>query len=59
MKATQCNHRKDVDKCPITLNTKVTTIILILMVTNNIITKVIVTDYKSFWNCTFSSLAAN
>jgi len=22
MKATQCNHRKDVDKCPITLNTK-------------------------------------
>ena len=28
MKATQCNHRKDVDKCPITLNTKVITIIL-------------------------------
>ena len=24
MKATQCNHRKDVSKCPITLNTKVT-----------------------------------
>merc|ERR550517_87254 len=22
MKATQCNHRKDVDKCPITLSTK-------------------------------------
>merc|ERR1711974_396424 len=22
MRATQCNHRKDVDKCPITLNTK-------------------------------------
>ena len=49
MKATQCNHRKDVDKCPITLNTKASIIINIAKTINNS-----VPNYKSN-----SSLAAN
>ena len=44
MKATQCNHRKDVDKCPITLNTKASILVIIIIVTN----------YKSFSSCAFS-----
>ena len=36
MKATQCNHRKDVDKCPITLNTKVIFINIIVPLTNHL-----------------------
>ena len=60
MKATQCNHRKDVDKCPITLNTKVT-IILILMVINIITTQIITADPFGIAHflISFSSLAAN
>ena len=41
MKATQCNHRKDVNKCPITLNTKVIIIKIINIVANAMSLKLI------------------